>query len=55
MGSIPVQFQTDELERMQLLWAGYLRALGTPRTQFLGMPEKIETVINQLNQWLLTI
>lgn len=53
--SISVQFQSDELERMQLLWAGHLRALGTPRTQLLGMPEKIETDINQLNQWLLTI
>lgn len=53
--SIPVQFQSDELARMQLLWAGHLRALGTSRTQLLGMPEKIDTVINQLNQWLLTI
>ena len=53
--SIQVQFQSDELERMQLLWAGHLRALGTSRTQLLGMPEKIDTVINQLNQWFLTI
>lgn len=53
--SIPVQFQSDELERMQLLWTGHLRVLGTPRTQLLGLPEKIDTVINDLNQWLLAI
>ncbi len=53
--SLPVQFQADELERMQLLWSGHLRTLGTPRTQLLGLPEKIDTVINDLNQWLLTI
>lgn len=53
--SIPVRFQSDELERMQRLWAGHLRALGTPRTQMLGLPEDIDTVINDLNQWLLTI
>ena len=53
--SIPIQFQSDELERIQRLWAGHLRALGTPRTQMLGLPEDIDTVINDLNQWLLTI
>jgi predicted nucleotidyltransferase component of viral defense system len=53
--SIPIQFQSDELERMQLLWARHLRALGTPRTQMLGLPEEIDTVIKDLNQWLLTI
>ena len=53
--TIPVRFQSDELERMQLLWAGHLRALGTPRTQILGLPEEIDTVINELNKWLLTI
>lgn len=53
--SIPVQFQSDELDRMQLLWAGHLRALGASRTQLIGLPEKIDTVINDLNQWLLTI
>jgi hypothetical protein len=52
--SIPVQFQSDELDRMQSLWAGHLRSLGVPRTQLLGLPEKIDTVINDLNQWLLT-
>ncbi|HII4560416.1 TPA: nucleotidyl transferase AbiEii/AbiGii toxin family protein [Legionella pneumophila] len=53
--SIPIQFQSDELDRMQLLWAGHLRALGASRTQLIGLPEKIDTVINDLNQWLLTI
>ncbi|HAT2008757.1 TPA: nucleotidyl transferase AbiEii/AbiGii toxin family protein [Legionella pneumophila] len=53
--SIPIQFQSDELERMQLLWAGHLRVLGIPRTQILGLPEEIDTVIKDLNQWLLTI
>lgn len=53
--SIPVQFESDELERMQLLWAGHLRALGTSRTQLLSLPEKIGTVISDLNQWLLNI
>lgn len=53
--SIPVQFQSDELERMQLLWAGHLRVLGIPRVQSLGLPEEIGTVIHDLNQWLLTI
>ncbi|HAT7071643.1 TPA: nucleotidyl transferase AbiEii/AbiGii toxin family protein [Legionella pneumophila] len=51
--SIPVQFQFDELERMQLLWAGHLRALGSFRTQLLDLPEEIDKVINDLNQWLL--
>jgi hypothetical protein len=53
--SIPVQFESDELGRMQRLWAGHLRALGTPRTQMLGLPEEIDTVIKDLNQWLLSI
>jgi hypothetical protein len=53
--SIPVQFQSDELDRMQLLWAGHLRALGASRAQSLGLPDHMETVIDDLNQWLLTI
>lgn len=53
--SIPIQFQSDELEQMQLLWAGHLRALGISRTQMLGLPKEINTVIKDLNQWLLTI
>ncbi|WP_058497193.1 hypothetical protein [Legionella drozanskii] len=53
--SIPVEFQSEELERMQLLWAGHLRALGAVRTQLLGLPEKISTVINELNQYFLNI
>ncbi|CAM2818667.1 nucleotidyl transferase AbiEii/AbiGii toxin family protein [Legionella worsleiensis] len=53
--SIPIQFQSDELERMQLLWGGHLRSLGTSRTQMLSLPEEINTVINDLNQWLLTV
>ena len=53
--SIPAQFQSDELDRMQPLWSGHLRALGAPRAQSLGLPEDIKTVIDELNQWLLTI
>ncbi|KTD03979.1 hypothetical protein Lgee_0357 [Legionella geestiana] len=53
--SLPVQFQSDELERMQLLWSGHLRVLGADRVQALDLPAKVETVINDLNQWLLTI
>ena len=53
--SIPAQFQSDELDRMQPLWSGHLRALGAPRVQSLGLPEEIETVIDELNQWLLAI
>jgi predicted nucleotidyltransferase component of viral defense system len=53
--SLPVQFQTDELERMQLLWSGHLRALGAPRTQSLDLPADIKTVLDDLNQWLSAI
>ena len=53
--SIPIQFQPDELARLQILWVGHLRALGTSRTQSLGLPENIEIVIDELNQWLLLI
>lgn len=53
--SLPVHFQSDELERMQLLWSGHLRVLGVDRVQALGLPEKIDTVINDLNKWLLAI
>ncbi|KTD25065.1 nucleotidyl transferase AbiEii/AbiGii toxin family protein [Legionella maceachernii] len=50
--SIPVQFQSDELERMQLLWAAHLRVLGNDRVMLLGLPDNIKTVIDLLNQWL---
>lgn len=50
--SIPVQFQSDELERMQRLWAAHLRVLGSDRVMLLGLPDNIKTVINLLNQWL---
>lgn len=53
--SLPVQYQTDELERMQLLWSGHLRALGAPRTQSLDLPASLETVLEDLNQWLSAI
>ena len=53
--SIPIQFQFDELERMQLLWAGHLRALGAHRAQVLGLTEKMVAIIDELNQWLSTI
>ncbi|WP_298626752.1 nucleotidyl transferase AbiEii/AbiGii toxin family protein [uncultured Legionella sp.] len=53
--SIPIQFLPDELERMQLLWSGHLRALGVHRTQLLGLPEDLEMVISELNKWLLAI
>jgi hypothetical protein len=50
--SLPVQFQSDELDRMQLLWSGHLRVLGAHRVQMLGLPEKIEVIIDELNHWL---
>lgn len=53
--SIPVQFKADELDRMQLLWAGHLRALGASRAQSFGLPDDMETVIDDLNQWLSAI
>ena len=52
---IPVQFLSDELERMQHLWSGHLRVLGAHRVQSLGLPANIETVIDELNQWLSVI
>jgi len=50
--SLPVQFQSHELERMQLLWSGHLRALGAHRVQALGLPEGIVSIIDELNNWL---
>ena len=50
--SIPVQFQPDELERMQALWNGHLRVLGASRSEALGLPNNITTVIDELNHWL---
>lgn len=52
--SLPIQFQADELDRMQLLWSGHLRVLGVNRVQVLALPEKIVAIIDELNQWLLT-
>ena len=53
--SIPIQFQPDEFSRMQILWSGHLRNLGDTRSQVLGLPKEIETVIDELNQWLSSI
>ncbi len=53
--SLPVQFQSDELERMQLLWSGHLRVLGAHRVQVFGLPEEIVTIIDELNDWLSVI
>lgn len=50
--SVPIRFQSDELEHMQFLWAGHLRALGASRSEFLGLHEDIRAVINELNRWL---
>lgn len=50
--SIPVEFQSDEFERMQPLWAGHLRALGGPRSQALDLPKDMAAVVAELNQWL---
>jgi predicted nucleotidyltransferase component of viral defense system len=53
--SVPIQFQPDEFSRMQILWSGHLRNLGDTRSQVLGLPKEIETVIDELNQWLSSI
>jgi hypothetical protein len=53
--SLPIQFQSDELDRMQLLWSGHLRVLGANRVQTLSLPEKIEVVLDELNNWLTTL
>lgn len=50
--SIPIQFQPDELSRMQILWSGHLRVLGDARSQSLSLPKDIAQVIEDLNQWL---
>ena len=50
--SIPVQFQLDELDRMQALWSGHLRVLGVSRSEALSLPNNIATVIDELNHWL---
>lgn len=50
--SLPIEFLSNELERMQLLWEGHLRALGAPRVQSLSLPGIMKTVIDELNQWL---
>lgn len=50
-----IQFEADELERMQVLWAGHLRTLGGARVQTLGLPEKINAVIDELNKWMSAI
>lgn len=51
--SIPVQFQSDEMERMQALWSGHLRVLGDSRSAALSLPKNIVTIIDELNHWLL--
>src|SRR3990167_5998777 len=50
--SIPVQFQPDELERMQALWSGHLRVLGDSRSEALSLPKNIVAIIDELNHWL---
>ena len=53
--SIPIHFNSNELLRMQALWIGHLRVLGVSRIQSLGLPENLEALIDELNQWLSTI
>lgn len=50
--SLPIEFLSNELERMQVLWEGHLRALGGSRVQSLSLPGVMKTVIDELNQWL---
>lgn len=47
-----IQFQPDELSRMQILWSGHLRVLGDARSESLALPKDIVKVIQDLNQWL---
>lgn len=49
---IPLKFQPDELERMQVLWNGHLRVLGASRSESLDLPNNIATVIDEINHWL---
>jgi hypothetical protein len=53
--SLPVQVQSDKLERMQLLWSGHLRVLGAYKVQVFGLPERIVSIIDELNDWLSVI
>ncbi|WP_255411197.1 nucleotidyl transferase AbiEii/AbiGii toxin family protein [Legionella sp. km535] len=43
--SLPVQFQSDELKRMQVLWSGHIRVLGVNRAVTLGLPPDFKLII----------
>ena len=51
---IPIEFDEHGIEGMQALWNNHLNGLGRFR-QELNLPESIETVINEINEWMLRI
>jgi hypothetical protein len=51
--TVPIRFETDELERLNALWAQHLTRIAKFRAQ-LGMPDKIAEVLAEINAWLST-
>ncbi len=46
--TLPIHFEADELARLEALWAQHLTRIAKFRDQ-LGMPEKIESVLAEIN------
>ncbi len=51
---LPIKFDESGIQAMQRLWSNHLSGLGSFR-QKLKLPESIEVVINEINEWMLRI
>ena len=49
----PIKFNDSELQDLQKLWIPHLRGLGGYKNE-LHLPDKIDYLINEINQWLLS-
>lgn len=49
----PIYFDDSDMQSLHRLWAAHLRGLGEYRSK-LNLPDKIDVLINEINQWLLS-
>ena len=49
----PIKFDDTGLNTLQKFWNNHLRSLGQYKNE-LTIPDKIDSLINEINQWLLS-
>lgn len=47
----PIRFNSDGMKELQKLWAHHLKGLGSRKIK-LGLPDQIESIILEINEWL---